>query len=450
MRMDCKSASSAPGACGVAKGTRELKTGRGATIRDGSAPLPCGGRPSLLLHGALPRPPARRLEVVEPPLDPRLLSHLRFEELGDEPHAVVPREHRRRLRGDVVHDPAEGRPRDGPDCGLEHRVHQLTRAAVRALQHARGGARRRERAVVWPEARLGEAGAARGERHAGVAQLVLDGLAERENESLARVVHRLRRRRREGGDRRDVEDVAASLLDHGAAEVVDVARVGAHVEIDHVRVLAPVHLVKDAVKARARVVDENRDVETHLLHLLPELLRRILECQVLRHHFRLHAEGAALLGALRQLGRGARHEDDVVAARGHLTRDRVADAVRGASDEAPAIPGLNLGKARAAAAAVVNHPVGHPQKDAHDGLEEQVQHKQRQRDECHDLVEQRNRRACVNLDAEGAVGQNGDQFLSAGVGDCVQLAFQAPHPLHGRRLGLAISPVYPRPGPVCL
>ena len=29
---------------------------------------------------------------------------------------------------------------------------------------------------MWPEARLGEAGAARGERHAGVAQLVLDGL----------------------------------------------------------------------------------------------------------------------------------------------------------------------------------------------------------------------------------------------------------------------------------
>ena len=166
------------------------------------------------------------------------------------------------------------------------------------------------------------------------AQLLGERFGERQHVGLGRCVHRQRRHRLEGGDRRHVQDAPPPAPDHRRDEGRQHRRQAADVQIDH-RLHTPLrHLDEAALLEHARAVDEDVDRDAPPAQRRGERFGGFGLREVGRNRDRLHAELICKRRGERfELVGAARNQHQVHAVAREATCQRLADARRRAGDE---------------------------------------------------------------------------------------------------------------------
>ena len=175
----------------------------------------------------------------------------------------------------------------------------------------------------------------RRQRHAGTLQLVVDRLAQVQQEGLGRG---RRWHSREAAGRRllevDVDDGAAAALDH-RRQVASLQIEGRlHVQPGHFQQPLAIGSGKVVEVAKTRVVDQDLDVQAQFFNAADQLVSRRRVSEVAGN--RLGSDPPArgeLRGELAKSLFAARHQRDAVALRGQVARDRNSDAGGSARDD---------------------------------------------------------------------------------------------------------------------
>ena len=173
--------------------------------------------------------------------------------------------------------------------------------------------------------------------HAGAAKLGVQGVGEVEGECLRGGVDRLVRDRLHPGGGGDVDDAAASPLEHLRQERVAEGDDRLAVEPDLLGVARRVVLEERAGGAEAGVVDEQADVDAELLDLSGSE-----PAPSARSQATTWASVGSSAGELLQAVGAAGDKDDVVAPRGELARELFANSRGCAGDEGCFGHGLTL------------------------------------------------------------------------------------------------------------